>query len=247
MIEGKGVDGCRFENVVFQNFQGDAVQLLGVRGTKELPISFKNCSFLGSGDKAKGIVIGSIPNDSTPSKNIQIDDCRFVGCAAGVGVQGPLESATASRNIFASGSTGVLFAPGLGVTLLNEFRLEKSTFWKLAVGIQIDESPPTGKIVVTDGLFVDVESPPVVAPPTVADRLKAAKDVLKIEGLVVNKLVPPKDPSKSAAVGPPPSLGEVEFQEIDAKKPEFLRPKRPVVVNGRPSTSQIGALAPAAP
>jgi eukaryotic-like serine/threonine-protein kinase len=228
VFDGESLTGCKLENVVFQNFTGDAVQLLGVRGASDAHLEIKNCRFYGSGGNAKGVVFAS-SEDLSASRQVTIENCRFVGCAAGIAVQGAVGSASARRNIFASGAVGVAFAPGSGATLLEEFRIENPTCWKMQIGIRIDDSPMNnGRIVISDGLFVDVMAPPVVAPPSVAAQLKATPELVRIDGLWANKQTPAPDPTKAVAVGPAPSIANVEFRETDAKKPDFLKPKQPV-------------------
>jgi hypothetical protein len=173
---------------------------------------------------------------------VTVEDCRFVGCAAGIAVQGAVRSARAAKNIFASGAVGVVFAPGNGIPLLEEFRIENPTCWKLQIGIRIDDAPVNyGRLVISDGLFVDVLSPPVVAPPSVAATLKATPDLVRIDGLWVNNKAPAPDPAKAVAVGPAASVAKIEFRETDAKKPDFLKPKHPVAAVKK----LVGAVEPA--
>jgi hypothetical protein len=248
VFEGDGVEGCRLENVVFQNFTGDAVQLLGVRGTKAAPVLIKNCSFKGNGPAARGVVLGASPENPSPSKHVSVEDCRFIGGAAGIAAIGAVASVEAKGNIFASGGVGVLFAPGAGVSLLEELRIENSTFWKESAGVVLEDAPvAAGRVTVADSLFVDVGAPPISGPAPVAKRLRASKGAVESRGLWANVAPTVKDPAKNAAIGPAPVVAPIEFQETDPQKPDFLRPKH-ALQKQSPAGKKgcVGALPPVA-
>ena len=244
VLEGDGVENCRLENVTFQNFAGDAVQLRSVRGQKNAAVSITNCTFRGT-PTSRGIVLTGAPDDPSPSKEVTIDSCRFLECKAGVAVRGPLATAEVTRSIFANGTAGVVFAPGAAVSLLTSFRVDHGTFWKLAEGVVLEDAPSGGgKVTVSDSLFIEVGAPPLSGPPTVAERLKAPSANLEVSGVFANQVVPPKDPAKATAVGAAPVAANVEFQETDPQKPDFLRPKGLVPGAREPGKPPAGAVLP---
>jgi eukaryotic-like serine/threonine-protein kinase len=226
VVDGDGVFDCRFENVVFQNFKGDAVQFTGAKGKKDSPVSVTECRFHGVGSASQGIAIVASPSNPSPTSHVVLSNNRFIDCGVGVAVRGPMAIVTLRNNIFARGGIGVQFAPGAATALLEEFRVERSTFWKLPTGVQFDDAPVgAGKIAIVDSLFVEVGSPPVVAPPPVAAQIKGSAGTVEIRGLWANATAVPADPTKAVSVGQAPSVGAVEFQEIDPTKPAFLQPK----------------------
>jgi hypothetical protein len=244
-IEGDGVSDCRIENVVFQNFKGDAIQLIGARGKKEAPVVVKNCRFQGS-DQARGVVVLPFAEDPSPTTHVVIEGNRFFSCASAIAVQGPLAVAVAKGNIFATGGIGVQFAPGTGSTLLQELRIETSTFWRMAAGVALEDAPTAAaKIVVADSLFVEVGLPPVVASPAAAVQLKAAPAGLESNGLWADAAKAPVPPESRVPVGATPTVGTVEFAEIDAQKGAFLQPKVPVGGGKSPPRRNVGAVEPA--
>jgi serine/threonine protein kinase len=230
VIEGSGVEGCRIENVIFQNFMGPAVQIVGARGVKAAsgaPVVLKNCVFKGAGPNSKGVVVVAPPADPSPTANLVVEGCRFVECNVGIGVQGALTSGVAKRNIFSQCVVGVLFAPGAGLPLLQEFRVERSTFWKQTAGVVLDDAPVgDGKVIVFDCLFVEVALPPLAGPQKVAESLQGGKN-LQTDRLFSSAAAPSGDPARTA-IGTPPTVAQVEFVSVDPKNGDFLRPRQEV-------------------
>lgn len=110
-IEGTA-EGLRLENVVLKNFSGDAIRLVGARGTRGRPIQLTNVVFQKGGSQKPGLPIAFRSRKGTDhSRHVRIQGCRLQhNGQAGILVGQPVTDLTVSSTIIAGGPYGIRFA-----------------------------------------------------------------------------------------------------------------------------------------
>ncbi|HVJ82029.1 MAG TPA: hypothetical protein VNC50_13250, partial [Planctomycetia bacterium] len=218
VVEGEGVDGLVFDNVVFRNFRDVAVRLTGA-------------SAINIVDPAGG---GAI------TANLEIEGCSFRGGSAGLFVQGAAKSIGVSNSVFAKLTHGVRFATPAS-NVLQSFSLRGVTVFSSQLGLALESPfPPDAKISVMDNLFARMQGPPVAQVATNADP----KNLVFARNLV--DAVSPPPPQNWKAVGSGFEIGPVNFASEDPSSADFLKPDKSgkVIDAADKNRGYLGAIPP---